>query len=208
MRELEFLPSWYTQLRQRRRIVRLESWAFTGLSLAVAGWMVAATCSTRASHAALGSVRTQLNRIYDEKKVLSEQLSLRTELSGRQQVVDAVGRPVEISRVLNTLEKAMAREMSLTDFSCETVEQIRRPVSVAATSTPDAGEVERVMKVKVTAVAPSNLDLANFLTSLNLPFIQNVALSYSRDRIDSGHVMREFEVTFTLNLSLPGVPQS
>jgi hypothetical protein len=50
-------------------------------------------------------------------------------------------------------------------------------------------------------VAPSDVDLGDFLARLaGIPYFSDVAMGYSRDRTDSGHVMREFEVAFNINL--------
>jgi hypothetical protein len=46
------------------------------------------------------------------------------------------------------------------------------------------------------------VDLANFLGELSkMPFLEQVNVSYSQDKVDSGHRMREFEVTFSMNLN-------
>ena len=56
--------------------------------------------------------------------------------------------------------------------------------------------------MRLVGVAPSDVDLANFLTGLTgVPFFDNVAMTYSKDKAQEGHLLREFEVTFSLNLN-------
>jgi hypothetical protein len=48
------------------------------------------------------------------------------------------------------------------------------------------------------------VDLANFLAGLsNNPYFEQIAMTYARDRSDSGHTMREFEVTYVVDLTAP-----
>ena len=51
-------------------------------------------------------------------------------------------------------------------------------------------------------MVPTDVDLANFLAGLqNVPYFENVAMAYAKDRAENGHVMREFEVNFTIDLT-------
>jgi hypothetical protein len=51
-------------------------------------------------------------------------------------------------------------------------------------------------------VAPTDTDLGEFLHKLTgRPYFRNVELLYSHERQDRGHLMREFELTFTMELA-------
>jgi hypothetical protein len=57
----------------------------------------------------------------------------------------------------------------------------------------------------VHGVVPTDVDFASFLAKLStVPYFENVAMIYAKDRSESGHVMREFEVTFTVSLNQEG----
>jgi hypothetical protein len=61
---------------------------------------------------------------------------------------------------------------------------------------------DRKLKVKLVGIAPSDVEVANFLAGLTgRSFLDQVAMTYARDRVSDGRVMREFEVTFVINLS-------
>jgi hypothetical protein len=102
--------------------------------------------------------------------------------------------------MINTLEHVMPQEMSLCELSFDTEEQIRKVDGIAAKD----GSKNRILRVKLLAVAPSDVDLANFLAGLtNVPFFQDVAMTFAHDKSDGGHIMREFEVTFAMSLTPP-----
>ena len=81
-----------------------------------------------------------------------------------------------------------------------TDEQARVANTPSAAMAAQRGDsVDRKLRVRLQGVAPTDTDVANFLSGItNVPFFEQVAMTYSRDRSDSGHVMREFEITFCL----------
>jgi hypothetical protein len=115
-----------------------------------------------------------------------------------------------MTRLLQTLDTIMPKEMSLTEFDCDTEEQqaqTQQNTSVASlrptASDKQPSQLSRKLKVRIVGIVPSDVDLANLLSGLtNVPFFEQVALTYSRGRVESGHVLREFEVTFSMNLNL------
>ena len=108
----------------------------------------------------------------------------------------------EVSRMLNTLERLMPKEMSLTELTFDTAEElVKRSDGTANDNSPTKS---RALRVKLLGVAPSDVDLANFLAGLtNVPFFQEVSLTYARDKSQGGHTMREFEVAFGMSLNPP-----
>lgn len=208
MRELEFTPEWYRQSRRGKRIIVMEVWALVLLVGGLSAWAGVALHNIRSEQASLESLRRQLDQTHDEQRMLDEQLALRQELQARQQMIASLGFPLEVTRLLQTLDSVMPREMSLVEFNCDTDEQIRQVTNVmAARMTQDADgsrQLDRRLKVRLVGVAPSDIDLANFLAGLtNVSFFEQVAVTYARDRSEAGHVLREFEVTFSMNLNQP-----
>jgi hypothetical protein len=135
-------------------------------------------------------------------------LRIKKELEQQEQIVAQLGFPIEMSRLLRTLDLIMPREMSLKDITCTTREQ---PVVVrgvaAAQARPNASTaIDRWLEVTLVGVAPNDVDLANFLAGLtSYPFLEQIALIRADGKVDGGHLMREFEVKFSMNLNtLPG----
>ncbi len=203
MRELEFLPQWYPRLRRRKRIVALEGWLLFVLIVGLGAWTALVQRNVHGARTSLASLNGQLEQMHAEQRMLDEQLALRKELQAREQLIGSLGFPVEMTRLLQTLDAVMPKEMSLLDFSCETEEQASQSRSIVAGrgATQQPERVERRLRVRVTGIAPSDLDLANFLAGLtNTLFFEQVAVTYARDKRDAGHILREFEVTFLMEL--------
>jgi hypothetical protein len=101
--------------------------------------------------------------------------------------------------------------MALLDLSLET-EEAPRPI--ANTFAARMAAEQRVandskLRFRLHGVAPTDVDLGEFLAKLtSRPFFKQVELMYSRERVDTGHVMREFEVAFALDVSSPAPASS
>ena len=211
MRELEFLPDWYPQARRRARLLRMECWVALLLLAGLGTWLALAQRNVRQAEASAATVATQLAQSELELMHLRQQLELKAQLEVQKQIVARLGLPVETSRLLRTLDALMAKEMSLQELSLDTEERVRQVAQGAAAPAapaPGAGDppLERRLRVKLLAVAPSDVDLANFLVGLtNTPFFEQVSMTFSRDRSEGGHLMRQFEVTFSMDLNHPMV---
>jgi hypothetical protein len=205
MRELEFLPDWYPRIRKRKRLIKIQGWTLFTLILVLGAWLLNTQRSVGAAERTLSSLRESLARSQAEQQMLDEQLRLRKELQDQEQLIASLGYPVEMTRLLQTLDSLMPREMSLTEFDCQTEEQPVQSTGIAVARGGDKPRlVNRRMKVKLVGVVPSDVDLANLLAGLtNVSFFENVAPTYIRGRSENGHVFREFEITFWINLNLP-----
>jgi hypothetical protein len=204
MRELEFLPDWYPRLRRQRRMVVLQAWVTLVTVIGLALWLTLARRNVRSAESALNAFEVQILQTETEKRQLDEQLRMKGQLEQREQVVASLGFPVEMSRILRTLDVIMPREMSLKDITCTTEEHQVAPQGPAlAQATPqDKPRIDRRLKVRLIGVAPNDVDLANFLAGLtNYPFFEQIALLKADGILSGGHAMREFEVTFSMSLN-------
>jgi Tfp pilus assembly protein PilN len=206
MRELEFLPEWYPQSRRRKRIVLLQGYMTLLLAAGLGVWLLLAHRNTRTTAAALTSIETQLSQTHQEMHQLEEQVALKNQLLIQRQIVEKLGLPVEMSRLLYSLDKNLPPQMSLTDLSFDTQEQLKVANTLASARVATQGDnIDRRLHVRLDGIAPNDNDVANFLTGLaRIPFFDDVAMNYTRDRTDNGHVMRDFEVTFSVNLNQSG----
>jgi len=68
-----------------------------------------------------------------------------------------------------------------------------------------SSQFEEQIKIRVQGVCPTDVDLANFMTQLSaVPFFDAVNNTYARERAENNRVMREFELTFSVNLTGAG----
>lgn len=205
MREMEFVPDWYPRLRLRQRRIFLQAWMTIVVICGLGLWMFLASGNVRLEEQSLVGIRNELAKTASDLKKLDDLLDLQKQLRHKKEIIASLGLHVETTRLLDSLNTAMPAEMSLLDLSLEVEERIK-PVSnlVKAAGQKKDDLIERRLKVKMLGVAPTDVDVADFLARLsNVPFFEQVTPTYARDRSESGHLMREFEVTFSVNLDTP-----
>ena len=205
MRELEFLPDWYPQTRRRKRMVVLQAYMTVILACGLGLFMFLSQRNVRAAEAELNLIHNDLNQTASDLKKLDELLALKSQLQQKRQVIDKLGTYVDVTRMMSSIEQLMPREMALVGLSMKTVEQLRAIPGLAGVSIkkPEM-RLDRRLEVAVRGVAPTHVDVANFVVQLsNVAYFEQVSLGYGRDKTLSGHIMREFEVTFYVNLNSP-----
>jgi Tfp pilus assembly protein PilN len=202
VRELEFLPAWYPQVRRGRRIVMLLAWMTILLLGAFGSWATVTQRAVRSDQARLANLDRELSRSRGEVKELEELMRLNKKLSEQAQVLSKVGSHAEAARLLATLDEVMPKSTSLLELSLLTEEQ--QPATLAGVRAAQERDrsVDRRLNVRVTGVAPTDVEVADFLTKLTAKaFFEDVRMTGSKPRIEDGHIMREFEVNFTMNLN-------
>jgi hypothetical protein len=213
MREVEFLPDWYPKVRQRKRIVAFQAWVTLLLIAGLGMWILMAQRKVHAREIELAGLRTDLDQSVTELQRLDEMLELQKRLGQQDAIFLRIGRPVEATRVLTTLEQLMPRDMALLDLTLD-MEEAPKPSpadgSLAARAQQQQQQVrtapaESRLRFRVHGVAPTDLDLADFLNKVTTkPFFRQVELIYSHERQQGGRVMREFEVAFVMDLVATG----
>jgi len=202
VRELEFLPDWYPQLRRRRRVVALMAWVTVGLLAGMGSWVAVTQQKIHTRQTRLVQLDGELQRSREELKDLDNLVTFEKKLKERAQVLNKVGFHVEAARLLATLDEVMPKSASLLEVSFLTEE--KQPVTlVAAKAAQERDRVtDRRLNVRVSGVAPTDVEVADFLTKLTgKPFFEDVRMTGSKPRMESGHMMREFEVYFSMNLN-------
>jgi Tfp pilus assembly protein PilN len=202
VRELEFLPYWYPQLRLRRRVVLVIAWVTVAMIGAMTTWVALTQRSIHIRQARLVQIDAELQHSREELKDLELLVTSEKKLKERAQVLNKVGFHVEAARLLATLDEVMPKSASLLEVSFLTEE--KQPVTlVAAKAAQERDRVtDRRLNVRVSGVAPTDVEVADFLTKLTgKPFFEDVRMTGSKPRMESGHMMREFEVYFSMNLN-------
>lgn len=204
MREVEFLPAWYPQVRRHRRLVVLQAWMTVIIVAAFALWMARAGHNIRGAEATLATREAELSASRNELKVVEELMTLRRKLVEQSKVLAKVGSHAEAARLLATLDEAMPRSAALLELTLLTEET--HPVTLAGAREAQEKDrsVDRRLNVRIVGVAPTDVEVAEFLTRLtSKPFFEDVRMPSSKPRLDNGRVMREFEVHLSMNLNEP-----
>jgi Tfp pilus assembly protein PilN len=205
MRDLEFLPDWYPQTRRRRRLVQLQAWLTLFLVAGMGAHMVLSDRNIRAAETSVATLQSQTKQIDAQLSEMDKLIAMQRQLRSQEQVVSRLGIYVKACNIMDTLDAVMPRQMTLTNIELENEEKVDNSAVQAAKGSGDA-PVDRRLKVKVQGVCPTDPDLTTFMSQLGtVPFIESpVNLSYLKEHPDNGHVMREFEVCFTINLNGTG----
>ena len=205
MREVEFLPEWYPKVRKRKRMVAFQAWITLILVVGLGLWMILVQRNVYAHQQQLGTLQTDLYRSEEEVRHLDEALTLQQALSGKNEIIEKIGTPVEMSKLMSTLDGLMPANMALVELTLETEETPKISGStLASRAAAEKQREESKLHFKLHGVSPTDVDLAEFLSRLTgKSFFKQVELLYSHEKVDSGHVMRDFEVAFSLDLTNP-----
>jgi Tfp pilus assembly protein PilN len=204
VRELEFLPDWYPQTRRRRRMVILQAWLIVVLAIGMGSWVVRNDRNNTLDERNLATQSAQLEQTYAQLAEVDKLDSLRRQLRQQEEVVSRIGFAVDACKAVNALDERMPRQMALTGIVLENEERADHSV-LAARGPGGEPQVDRRLRVRVQGVCPTDVDLANFMTQLSaVPFFDAVNNTYARERAENNRVMREFELTFSVNLANAG----
>ena len=218
MREIEFLPDWYPKVRKRKRMVALQAWVTLILMCGLGLWMLLVQRNVQAREIELKGLRSDLDQSETELARLEDLLQLQRQLGQQDQIFVKIGRPVETTKLITTLEQMMPSDMALLDLTLETEEPNRNGGGgssysgsnygggsgggLAARAAREKEQESAKLRFRMHGVAPTDTDLGEFLHKLTgRPYFKNVELLYSHERQDRGHVMREFELTFSMELA-------
>ena len=206
MRELVFLPPWYTQFLRRRRTVFFQTWMTIGVALGLGLWMYLAARNQRNAETVLETLSSQIQQTSTQLQQMERLEMLRRQLRQQAEVLTKLGIHVEAGRLISALAEWTPPSVSLLQLNIDTDEI---PVQLTAAERASLKEgtrppVDRRLRVRVQGVAPTDVELAMLLTELTkASYFERPALSYVRDRKETGHILREFEVTFSINLNSP-----
>lgn len=210
LRDVEFLPAWYPRIQRRRRAVVVQGWVTLAVVVLFLGVALGKRWELRRAGTAAIECSDQISESQKQLARLNEKLQYEAQLRQQEEIIAKLGLDVDATRLMNALEAAMPRQMALTELTEETDETTRttpndpgrRGRAVAAK--PVSPLIDRRLKVRMDGVCPTDVELATLLARLSaVKFFDDVALAYTRDGVKDGHVMREFEVSFSVNLNAP-----
>ena len=206
MRDVEFLPAWYPQLRRRKRALVIQVCATGTIILALGTIALSKQLDVRRQQLMLTETRVELSRCGPALARLDALVERQQQLRQQEQVIARLGTQLDPTRLLNVLEDAMPARVTLTDLTLE---------SRAA----PGGTDERLLAIRLQGLAPTDADIASFLSNLgSVKFFDDITMAYSRDHASSTASVpttqsvaltpplptREFELSFTVNPATGG----
>ena len=205
MKEADFLPEWLRQQRaRRRRLIR------QGHLLAICvGCMALLTCVRQAwvsdARAALVGIH---ERAKAQKRLIAKIPPLERQMADlliKKQIDGQLGSRTDCTAMLAELCHLMPRNMSLVSLELKPVEirlepdrprkwTARRPVGEGP-KRPAEWLVRRV-RVVLTGLAPTDVDVANFIGQLSAsPLFENVNMGYVKTVRFRGRSARDFQAS-------------
>jgi hypothetical protein len=203
MREVNFVPAWYPAVIRQKRLLTIQAWA---TAIIVVGGLATLLAAHRAGAAANHDLLQSKERAQQMiKKVheLDELLDLQKQLKLKQGIVNELGLPVELSRMVAEMGACAPREITFTEIVALTAEHA--PATIAERAAAVAGQrntvPSRQLQIRLRGIAPTESEVTTFYSKLiQRPCFSQVRLVNSNEKIDVDHKMREFEVGFTINL--------
>lgn len=197
MENLDFLPE-RTRVQRRRRVFLIRQGYLTVLVVAV----LAVIGYTR--QGSVQKAQAALDNVNSQQTQLQRQVSLRQDLErqlGEFQVLkrinDDLGSRVSALDMLAELDKILPRNMALTNLSFEAV-QVQETLKQNDPARATNGNTITVKRVRLmlTGIAPTDLDVANFIGQLSAsPLLEDVNMGYTRTVEHQGHLAREFQAS-------------
>lgn len=206
MRELDFLPKWYSQLQRRRRLLALQIWMSLLLIGGLGLSLFLVQRNQRGAAQALDSLQVQLTQTRSQLQQMDRLEELKRAWGQKAEVLRQLGVHVESARLVGKLSDAMPDSVSLLGLVSEAEETpvVLSAAARAALKDPTKPPMERRLRVRLQGVAPTDVEMATFLTELTrVPFLDQVQLSFVRERPDPSQPLREFEITFVVDLNVP-----
>jgi hypothetical protein len=200
MREPEFVPPWYPLLLRRRRQLTAQVWATVVLAVGLALWSLWGMQRVSLAQAGLTTVESQLTQTGIDLQRLNELTAIQGELERQAQVVRDLGVHVPVARMISVIGDLMPPRMALLEMQLQT-EEAAVPLSETDRAKGVSPRITRKLRVNMTGIAPTQDELATFLTQLvAVPYFSEVELVKAEEQSDKVHLMRRFEVKFALDL--------
>jgi Tfp pilus assembly protein PilN len=203
MNHIDFLPERIREARVRRQRLILR----IGLLCVCAIAMVGLSYGLRAR---IATARGEVRMLESRSDNASQQASLRSSLEAqladlmmKKEIEEALGRRVSVEEVLSELQRVLPESMAVSTLSLETVD-VRLPVESAkaaaggraARSNEEQFRSAKRVRVILTGLALTNVDVANFIGQLSSsPMFEDVNMGYAKDVTFRGRSARQFQAS-------------
>ena len=197
----DLTPEWYPKTVRRRRSLLIQS-AAGGLIVVVLGVILVLRAGReQAGRRELLTVDAHRARASATLGELSAEERRLSELVRRAQTTGRIGLPVEVSRVLAAVARAVPAGTTLTSLRAETTSD--DPPAARGREGGGASSARRSMGFRLRGVAPDAAAVAAVLEGLQAqPVFGGCRVTYGRHADGPRGPEVEFEVTFAVDLNL------
>ena len=201
---VDFLPEQIRiQRARRRRLIR------QGYLLAIC--LAALTALGYVRHGRIAQAHGEVGLLTERSTTVQAQLAMRADLEAqqaellvKQRIDEHLGSRVSALDILGELQQLTSARLTLTSMTIHATE-LRLPVTpavvraeslrVASEGGPELSAYRRVRLV-LTGLAPSDIDVANFIGQLaSSPLFEDVNMGYAKTIYYENHEAREFQAS-------------
>ena len=199
---IDFLPERIRSQRARRHHLKRQ-----GCLMALC--LIGMVALGQMRFARISQARAELTLLTDRGQQAREQIDQRTELEAQQaelmvkkRVDDSLGTRVNAMDILGELQQATPDRLTLTGM---TIHATELPVAGAPSGGPRVAgapgpaeemPVARRLRLVLTGLAPSDIDVANFIGQLAAsPLFEDVNMGYAKTIVHRNHEAREFQAS-------------
>jgi len=200
MNSIDFLPERIRRQRASRARHIRQGYLLALLAAGLAGLGLVRAHGIRQARAELGLLR---GRAANAQSQLAMRRSLEAELKDlliKKRIDERLGSRANVLAVLSELQEVLPPSMSLTGLDVETVSVRVKPAAQPAgqrgaiAGVHQTARDESRVRVTLTGLAPTDVDVANFIGQLSAsPLFEDVSMSYARNVEFRGRSAREFK---------------
>ncbi|MHC4985874.1 MAG: PilN domain-containing protein [Planctomycetota bacterium] len=199
---IDFLPDRIRTHRARRRHFKRQGclMALCLISMVALGQM---------RYTRISQARGELALIVDREQQAQDQINQRIELEAQQaelmvkkRVDDSLGTRVNAMDILGELQRATPDRLTLISMTIHATElpmAAAQPEGLRVAGAPGASldvPVARRLRVVLTGLAPSDIDVANFIGQMAAsPLFEDVNMGYAKMIVHGNYEAREFQVS-------------
>ena len=204
------MVDWYPKVRRRRQWVKWQACLSAVVVCTVAIHLLWTQKSLDVAREHAANVKQDLTLAQARIEQLDRLVQLRSQLESRELIVESLGLPVDVSRLLGELAAAMGESTSLAGFEMKLVSRPVKPANANATVNAPANanggqeHTQQFAEVKITGIAPSTGEISQVYGNVvRWPFVTTVTFPSSEEIIRGDLVTREFGMSFDVPLSSP-----
>ncbi len=208
MREPEFLPEWIRQQRRRRRRILRQTYLVVACVAAMCLLTYVRQGRIARARADLAMVERCAQNVRRQVTMIGQLQSQMSRLLVRKRIVEELGSRTDCTAVLAELCRLLPPNMALVSLELKTVdlnvqpgESDRRGGGASARTSARAQakasmEAVRRVRLSLTGLAPTDVDVANFIGQLSAsPLFEDVNMGYAKTVEYRGRTAREFQAS-------------
>ncbi len=200
MNPVDFLPEHIRISRQRRANLIRQGYLLVlcVAGLALLGYFRQGRISE--AKAELVLLNTRAVNVAGQIAMRSSLEAEQAELLLKQRIDEQLGSRVSALDIMGELQTVMSDRLTLIDMKIETTDVRlaiqRAPGGGRGRSAPPSTQYSRRVRLLITGLAPSDIDVANFIGQMvSSPLFEDIEMGYSLSAEYNNRKVREFQVT-------------